>query len=50
MNAAALMLKDSGNSIMEVAGKVGYENASKFAAAFQSIIGMSPSQYRKSNV
>lgn len=50
MNAAALMLKNRGNSIMEVAGKVGYENASKFAAAFQSVIGMSPSQYRKSNV
>ncbi len=50
MNAAALMLKNSEESVMGVAGKVGYENASKFAAAFHDVIGMCPSEYRKSIV
>lgn len=50
MNAAALMLKNSGDSVVTIAGKVGYENASKFASAFQSVIGMSPSEYRKISV
>lgn len=48
INAAALMLKESEETIAAVAGRVGYDNASKFAAAFYSVIGMSPSEYRKS--
>ncbi|TCL59020.1 AraC family transcriptional regulator [Kineothrix alysoides] len=50
MNAAALMLKNTEDSVVMIAGRVGYENASKFASAFQSVIGMSPSEYRKSAV
>ncbi|WP_242852571.1 helix-turn-helix domain-containing protein [Acetobacterium bakii] len=29
---------------------LGYDNASKFAAAFKSVIGMAPHNYRKSAV
>lgn len=50
MNAAAHMLKESNESIAVIAGKVGYDNASKFAAAFCSVTGISPSKYRKSSV
>lgn len=48
MNAAAIMLKNSRESIAEIAVRVGYGNASKFAAAFQTVMGTSPSEYRKS--
>ena len=34
-------------SVMEIAGMVGYENCSKFAAAFRGEYGVSPSGYRK---
>lgn len=47
MHAAALMLQQNRNSITTIAGKVGYENASKFAAAFKYIMGVSPMEYRK---
>lgn len=47
MNAAAVMLQKSQKSIMEIAGLVGYENAGKFSAAFASVIGMKPSEYRR---
>lgn len=50
MNAAAMMLKNTDESIMNIASKVGYGNASKFATAFYSVTGMSPSEYRKSVV
>lgn len=49
MNAAALMLKELDETIAAIAGRVGYDNASKFAAAFTSVIGVSPSRYRKSS-
>ena len=32
---------------MEIAGMVGYENCSKFAAAFRGEFGVSPSSYRR---
>ncbi|WP_027630869.1 helix-turn-helix domain-containing protein [Ruminiclostridium cellobioparum] len=46
MQAAAAMLRRSGESISSIAGKVGYVNSSKFAAAFKEVIGMSPLEYR----
>lgn len=47
IQAAASMLHQSNDSIATIAGKVGYENASKFAAAFKDILGVSPIEYRK---
>lgn len=50
MNAAALMLRQSDSNIVEIANRVGYDNASKFSAAFKSVMGMTPTAYRKSVV
>ena len=50
MNAAAQMLRRSDVSIVNIANRVGYENASKFSAAFKSVMGMTPTIYRKSGV
>ena len=47
MHSAALMLRDSDEKITVIAGKVGYNNPSKFAAAFKDIMGMPPAKYRK---
>lgn len=47
MNAAAVMLKKTDQRIIDIAGLVGYENAGKFSAAFTSVMGMTPSTYRK---
>ena len=47
MEAAADQLKETQDSILEIAGKYGYENGSKFATAFRSAMGVSPSQYRR---
>ena len=33
--------------VVEIAGKYGYENGSKFAGAFRSVMGTSPSEYRR---
>lgn len=49
MQAAAHILRQSHDSITTIAGKVGYENSSKFAAAFKDIMGISPLEYRKSH-
>ena len=47
MNVAASMLvTDRKKRIIDVAASVGYDNPSKFAAAFKEIFGMSPAKYR----
>jgi AraC-like DNA-binding protein len=48
MRTAALMLRQTDQNITTVAGRVGYNNPSKFAAAFKEIIGMPPAKYQKS--
>lgn len=50
MNAAALLLKDTREPVISIAARVGYNNPGKFAAAFRSVIGMTPTEYRKSVV
>lgn len=50
VNAAALMLQQSDDNVADIAGRVGYDNASKFAAAFKSMKGTTPAEYRKSTV
>ena len=47
MEEAARELQSTDLTIMDIALSFGYENSSKFAAAFQSVIGKSPSEYRK---
>lgn len=48
MNAAASMLVSEPDiNIAEIAQKVGYDNASKFSAAFRDVMGVSPQEYRK---
>lgn len=47
MAAAARILAQTDLSVMEIAGIHGYDNASKFAAAFKVEIGTSPTAYRK---
>lgn len=46
MHAAAELLRSSDRTVLDIAGQFGYDNASKFARAFRSIIGVSPNAYR----
>ena len=48
MLAAAEALRHTDCTVLEIAGSLGYDNASKFAAAFRSIHGVSPTEYRSS--
>ncbi len=50
MNAAAIRLSRTKESITGIALRTGYENTSKFSASFKSVFGMTPSEYRKSAV
>ena len=47
MKVAAKELRESDHGILEIAGSVGYNNGSKFAHAFQDVMGMTPKEYRK---
>ena len=47
MESAAKMLRDTDMTILEVAGRHGYDNPSKFAEAFRNVMGMSPKEYRR---
>lgn len=49
MQAAALELIQTDKSVLEIAGGCGYDNASKFAAAFKEIMSESPLEYRKAH-
>lgn len=45
--AASMLVTDRKKRIIEIASAVGYDNPSKFAAAFKKNFGMSPAEYRK---
>ncbi|MDO4484024.1 MAG: AraC family transcriptional regulator [Clostridia bacterium] len=47
MESAAYMLEHTQQSILAIALEHGYDNSSKFAAAFRSVKGMTPRDYRK---
>lgn len=47
VSEAARLLVEGEGSIMEIAARVGYENSSKFAKAFQKFTGLTPSVYRQ---
>ena len=46
MRAAARLLLTTHLSVQEISGQFGYANSSKFSAAFQRVIGMTPNEYR----
>lgn len=47
INKAAELLRSSDLEVGKIAGMVGYDNASKFASSFKSIMGINPNEYRK---
>ena len=49
MRAAAELLSAGNTTVLEIAGRFGYDNASKFASAFRSVMGMTPNEYRAAN-
>lgn len=48
LQAAALRLRQSNQSIIDIAAEAGYENPSKFSEMFRKEFGVLPSDYRKS--
>ena len=46
MNSAAVQLRESNESINQIAVSLGYSNASKFARAFRDVFGVLPKDYR----
>lgn len=44
--AASMLITDRALNISEIAQKVGYDNASKFSAAFRDVMGVTPQNYR----
>ena len=46
MKAAAAMLISEKLTVAEIAQRLGYDNASKFSAAFRDVIGVTPQNYR----
>ena len=47
MALAAELLRETRLSVIEVAGRAGYLNQSKFSAAFRRAYGRSPLEYRR---
>lgn len=48
VNKASEYLRETSYEIGKIAGLVGYDNASKFSSSFKSIMGINPSEYKKS--
>lgn len=48
MQVAAKLLRQTDRTVLDIAGELGYENGSKFAKAFCSVMGVTPTQYRNS--
>lgn len=49
MKKAAILLRQTQAAVSEIANQVGYENQSKFAAAFRDVLKIAPAEYRKQN-
>ncbi|MBQ8604012.1 MAG: helix-turn-helix transcriptional regulator [Oscillospiraceae bacterium] len=47
ISQAAALLEKTDRTVLDISGQLGYENSSKFAAAFRRVMGVSPAQYRK---
>ena len=50
MNLAAVQLRKTRESVTAIALALGYDNASKFSAAFRAVMGLTPAEYRRSTV
>lgn len=50
MEKAAQMLRESGESILQIANSVGYDSQSKFSSEFKKLYNMLPSEYRKLHI
>lgn len=50
MQAAGKLLRTTDRTVLDIAGQFGYDNGSKFANAFRSVMGVTPAQYRKGSV
>ena len=48
MEAAADLLAATDRTILDIASTLGYDNGSKFAAAFRAVMGVTPTEYRAS--
>lgn len=48
MQEAAILLKTTDRTVLDIAGQFGYDNASKFAKAFRDVMEITPNEYRKS--
>lgn len=46
MVAAAKDLRESNDTVLDIANRWGYENGSKFSMAFKQVIGCNPREYR----
>lgn len=46
MRRAAVLLRETDRTVMDIAGQFGYSNASKFSGTFQTVLGQTPMQYR----
>lgn len=44
--AAAMLMSKKGTTVAEIAQRLGYDNASKFSAAFRDVMGSTPQNYR----
>ena len=44
---AMKLLRETNDTIADIASQVGYQTQGKFSSAFQSIVKMSPREYRK---
>lgn len=49
MLAAAGQLRYSGHTVLDIAGEFGYDNGSKFARAFRTVMGMTPREFRSND-
>lgn len=49
MQEGAYRLTHSEKSVIEIAGELGYDNASKFSSAFKRILGETPTEYRRNH-
>ena len=49
MGKAAQLLRETDDSVAEIARSVGYESQSKFTAAFKEYFGLLPKEYRRNH-
>ena len=46
MRLTAKLLRETTRTVADIAGEFGYDNSSKFACAFQSVLDLPPGEYR----